>query len=253
VAVAETAMTEKDLRKQGYLSNERQRRGKVSFDPERRNKGWRQRPRRAKGEVYLSATLVDLYPFDDCYMERLRGGDWATQNHFAEYFGALLRIKLRSRRLPPDVIGDIRQDTFVRVLVAVRTGEVRQPDRLGAYLNSVCNHVLQEHFRDASRQQHEDVDQVDVPDPGADPEARMIAEEQTESVRATIDQLSEREKAVLWGILLGRDKDEICRELDVDRGYLRVLMHRAMATFRELLEEKMSPDGLGPNGKKKMN
>jgi RNA polymerase sigma-70 factor, ECF subfamily len=184
-------------------------------------------------------------------MERLRQGDRATQNHFAEYFGGLLRIKLRSRKLPPHLIGDVQQETFVRVLVAVRTGEVRQPDRLGAYVNSVCNHVLLEHFRGASREQHEDVDRVDVPDAGADLEERMIADERTQSVQATMDQLSERERAVLRGILLDRDKDEICRELEVDRGYLRVLTHRAMGTFRELFKEKRSPDGFRPNGKKK--
>jgi hypothetical protein len=34
------------------------------------------------------------------------------------------------------------------------------------------------------------------------------------------------------GIFEGRDKDEVCRELNVDRGYLRVLLHRAKARFR---------------------
>jgi RNA polymerase sigma-70 factor (ECF subfamily) len=30
-----------------------------------------------------------------------------------------------------------------------------------------------------------------------------------------------------------RDKDDICRTLNVDRNYLRVLLHRAKAKFRD--------------------
>ena len=33
----------------------------------------------------------------------------------------------------------------------------------------------------------------------------------------------------------GRDKDQICRDLEVDRDYLRVLLHRAKNHFRERL------------------
>jgi RNA polymerase sigma-70 factor, ECF subfamily len=196
---------------------------------------------------------VDLYPFDDRYMERLRRRDRETQNHFAGYFGGLLRAKLRTRRVSEHVISDLQQETFLRVLDAIRTGEVRQPDRLGAYVNSVCNHVLLEYFRDVAREQHDDVDSVDVPDNGADLEARMITDEETQSVRATMDRLSERERAVLRGILLERDKDEMCRELDVDRGYLRVLTHRAMGTFRELINENKGPNGFLPARRKKLN
>jgi RNA polymerase sigma-70 factor (ECF subfamily) len=36
-----------------------------------------------------------------------------------------------------------------------------------------------------------------------------------------------------WLFFEERDKDEICRELNVDRGYLRVLLHRAKVRFRE--------------------
>lgn len=196
-----------------------------------------QHPRRVKGEVYLCATPVELYPFDESYMERLRREDGATQTHFAQYFGRLLRIKLRSHKLPPHAIGDVQQETFCRVLDAVRSGDVHQPDRLGAYVNSVCNNVLLEYFRDVGREQHDDIDSVDAPDVAADLEAHMISDERAEIVHQIMNRLPERDQAVLRGILLGRDKDEVCRELGVDRGYLRVLVHRAMVNFRELYKE----------------
>jgi RNA polymerase sigma-70 factor, ECF subfamily len=46
--------------------------------------------------------------------------------------------------------------------------------------------------------------------------------------------LPAKEKDLLrWIFFDDRDKDEVCRELSVDRNYLRVLLHRAKAHFRE--------------------
>lgn len=238
----------------GKLSSftERQRNGKVkAFDSSNGSKGWLKHPVRSKGEVYLCATPVELHQFDDNYMELLRRGDRATQDHFVAYFTQLLRIKLRSRRLPGHVIKDVQQETFLRVLVAVRTGDVRQPDRLGSYVNSVCNNILLEQYRTLVREQHVDVETVDVQDVGADLEAKIIADEETRTVQATMNQLSERERAVLRAILLERDKDEVCRELGVDRGYLRVLTHRAIVNFRDRYKgAKKGPYGYGQAARK---
>ena len=37
-----------------------------------------------------------FYDFDDSYLERLREGDFRTEEHFVSYFSELIRIKLRS-------------------------------------------------------------------------------------------------------------------------------------------------------------
>jgi RNA polymerase sigma-70 factor (ECF subfamily) len=193
---------------------------------------------------------VELYAFDDNYMRLLRQGDRATQDHFVTYFGKLLRIKVRSRRLPAHAIKDVQQETFLRVLAAVRSGDVRRPDRLGAYVNSVCNNVLLEYDRLLMREQHEDLDSVDVPDVAADLEARAIADERAHSVHATMRQLSKRDRAVLRAILLDRDKEEVCRELAVDRGDLRLLTHRAIGVFVARLKEGERAKEIRPHHKK---
>ena len=43
-----------------------------------------------------------------------------------------------------------------------------------------------------------------------------------------------------WLFFEGRDKDQICRDLEVDRDYLRVLLHRAKNHFREQLAQQES-------------
>lgn len=235
-----------ELKKLGAYS-ERQRNGNTAvLDPERRDQGAAKPSERANGEVYLSATHVEFHSFDASYIELLRRGDGATQDHFVKYFGKLLRIKLRSRKLPVHLIQDLLQETFLRVLVAVRTQEVRQPERLGAYVNSVCNNILLEQYRLHTREQHVDLDEADGPDAAADLEAKVIHDETTRSVHLTLKQLPVLDAKVLDALLHDRDKDELCRELKVTREYLRVLTHRAIKAFKDRHHKRRKRDhGIG--------
>ena len=102
---------------------------------------------------------MQLQSFDQSYVERLQAGDFRTQEHFVAYFSELIQLKLRSRLNSPQAIEDVRQETFSRVFAALRDGKIRQPDRLGAFVNSMCNNVLLEHYRANSRDDSLDDDQ----------------------------------------------------------------------------------------------
>lgn len=203
------------------------------LDPEYRARTLAKASGHAKAEVYLSAIRVELYSFDENYLRLLAASDNATQGHFVTYFTKLLRIKLRSRKLAQAEIDDVYQETLLRVLLAVRNGEVRQPERLGPYVNAVCNNVLFEKYRDITRNHHVDLDSVDVPDAAADLELGMIAKEKAKMVHKTLSKLPARDRKILQAVFQGRDKDELCRELGIDRSYLRVLTHRAITNFKE--------------------
>lgn len=195
-------------------------------------------PSRSNGAVYLSAPPVEFYPFDQEYLERLQAGDKATHEHFARYFTDLLRIKLRGRGVPADDVKDLLQETFARVFMSIRMKEIRQPDRLGAFVNATCTNVMREYFRNRSRNQCVDLEEVDVQDGRADLEANMISRERDKSVRAVLRKLPAKDSTLLRALLQDRDKAEICKELGVERGYLRVLTHRAIHNFREHYKSK---------------
>ena len=58
-------------------------------------------------------------------------------------------------------------------------------------------------------------------------------------MRQALAALPEKERDLIrWLFFEERDKDEICRELNVDRNYLRVLLHRAKARFKEQFVEQ---------------
>jgi RNA polymerase sigma-70 factor, ECF subfamily len=185
---------------------------------------------------------VELFSFDDSYLQRLRDQDQMTERHFIAYFTKLLLIKLRSRVKSSHTVEDIRQETFVRVFKAVRSeGGIRQPERLGAFVNSICNNVLQEHFRSSARVTPLDEDSPDPPDPALDMDEMLVNQQTSEQVRRILAQLPEKDRQLLRALFMEeKDKDEVCRQFGVNRTYLRVLLHRAKQSFRVYYEKNES-------------
>lgn len=183
---------------------------------------------------------MELYLFDSDYVQRLRDGDAETETHFVSYFRQLLRIKLRARYLSADAIDDIQQETFIRVFRALRTpGGIRQPERIGAYVNSVCNFVLQEHYRAQGKSQPSEEADTEIPDKVLNLEKLAIAEEVNDRVRDAVKSLAPKERDLIRKIFFQElEKDEVCADLGVTRDYLRVLMHRAIEHLREALERQ---------------
>lgn len=182
---------------------------------------------------------MELYSFDEAYIGRLRAGDPVTQQHFVSYFSELIVIKLRTRGVQQHIIDDVRQETFARVLTIIkRENGLAHPERLGAFVNSVCNNVLLEQFRSSTRAQALEED-FDPPDQTIDMGGALVSEEAQKIVKQVLAKLPERDRQILKEVFLEeRDKDEICREMGVDRDYLRVLLHRAKLQFRNRFGEK---------------
>ncbi len=191
--------------------------------------------------------LLQFHSFDEPYLERLRAGDSQTQEHFGAYFTALIQVKLRARLQSREAIEDVRQETFARFYVALRQGKILHPERLGSYVNSMCNNILLEHYRANVRHSSLDDDKDRDKDDGSKNESKelpantidaldaLTAKETEEKVREILAQMSERDRRVLREVFLEeRDKDEVCRDFGVDRDFLRVLLHRAKQKFKTL-------------------
>ena len=179
---------------------------------------------------------MQFFAFDESYVEKLRAGDAHIEAHFVNYFSELIRLKLRSRLNSKEAIEDVRQETFMRVLTLLRgKGGLRQPERLGPFVNSVCNHVLFEHYRSQKRTEATIDDEEDATIAGREPSALSLLEaKDTERVvRQILNRLPERDRRLLQSVLLEeRNKDVVCAEFGITREYLRVLLHRAKQSFK---------------------
>jgi RNA polymerase sigma-70 factor (ECF subfamily) len=188
---------------------------------------------------------LEFFAFDASYVEKLRAGDALIEGHFVNYFSELIRLKLRSRLNSKETIEDVRRETFMRVLTLLRgKGGLRQPDRLGPFVNSVCNHVLFEHYRSQKRTEATIDDEVEATTAGREPSALSLLEaKDTERlVRQILNQVPERDRRLLHSVLLEeRNKDEVCAEFGITREYLRVLLHRAKLSFKSCYTSRLRP------------
>jgi RNA polymerase sigma-70 factor (ECF subfamily) len=193
---------------------------------------------------------LKFFAFDASYVEKLRAGDAHIEGHFVNYFSELIRLKLRSRLNSKEAIEDVRQETFMRVLTLLRgKGGLRQPDRLGPFVNSVCNHVLFEHYRSQKRTEATIDDEVEATIAGRKPSALSLleAKDSERVVRQILNQLPERDRRLLQSVLLEeRNKDEVCTEFGITREYLRVLLHRAKQSFKSCYTSRGITRGRSP-------
>ena len=185
---------------------------------------------------------MKFYAFDALYLQQLRSGDPWTEQHFVEYFSALIELKLRRRLRSPSAIEDVRQETFARTWAALR-GErgICQPERLGSFVNSVCNNVLLEHYRQSSKETSPcDDSLINIADPATSVPDAISNREIREKVRDILKSLSEKDRFLLEGIFLNEsDKDKICEHVGVDREYLRVLLCRSKKSFKKVFLKEM--------------
>ncbi len=178
-------------------------------------------------------------PFDSAYLARLRDGDPETERHFVAHFSSVIRLSLRYRLRSWELIDDIRQETFLRVLNFLRSDRsLDHPERLGAYVHSVSINVMMELLRASTRHPPIPEDAPDVVDKRVNVEKGVVTRERKDLVKTVLSELADKDQKILRAVFLEEaDKQEICERFQVDRDYLRVLVHRAKARFREAFEK----------------
>ena len=173
--------------------------------------------------------------------------DVHAENVLVSHFLRPVQLKLRARLRSPELIQDASQETFLRVLSYFRSGKtLENPASLPGFVHSVCRNIALEFLRVHTRydQMPESVEGPTDRSPSA--EGRMISEERTTVVRRILGELPEKDRELLRRVLLEEeDKDSVCRELQIDRNYLRVLLHRARLRFKAQLLESGAQGAAG--------
>jgi RNA polymerase sigma-70 factor, ECF subfamily len=174
---------------------------------------------------------MDFFAFDDEYVRRLRGGDRWTEEHYFRYFKLFLTLKLRGRGVAPGDLDDVIQEVHSRVFKELRgEGGPREGHKFGAYVNSICNHVMQE----SARKQRDTRELEDIFSSPDDALRDIITKETEARVHRTLASLGQRDAGILRAVFIQQeDKDQICGRFGVTREYLRVLVHRALEKFRD--------------------
>ena len=178
--------------------------------------------------------------FDAEYLAALRDRNAEAEERLITWFSVPLRAKLRARLRSPELVQDGVQETFLRVLSYFRAGKtLDNPASLPGFVHSTCHNVAMELLRSHTR--HPQIPEGD-PDPvdrSMDPERDLVTNERKDRVRTVLNQLSEKDRQLLRRVFLDEEnKDTVCREFEVDRTYLRVLLYRARQKFRDVVMQQ---------------
>lgn len=150
-----------------------------------------------------------------------------------------LRQFLRRRVRNAADIPDLIQEVFLRLLRVPRHETIRQPE---AYIFTIARHAAQQHMlRSAPREAFIQLDEAlqdCLPVSEADPVLEVTAEQCVAVLEESLEQMSPKMRATF--LLYRRDglsMDEISERLGISRPMAKKYLVKALARFRDKLQE----------------
>jgi RNA polymerase sigma-70 factor, ECF subfamily len=133
---------------------------------------------------------------------------------------------------------DLAQETFRLVFEKIRSGDVRQPERLAGFICGVARNLAIAERRRAAQRPVAPA----ATDPGAAPSqlADVLERETARTVRDLLRELKpERDREILFRFYLDeQDKETICAELGLTSLHFNRVLYRARERFRELWDRR---------------
>ncbi len=174
-----------------------------------------------------------LAPTDTELVENIKNGRIESEADLYEKYSArIYYLALRESKSPHDA-EDVRSETFLRVLQAIRGNQLRSAASLPAFILGVTRNVLRELY--ARRTQAGDVtlgaDDLATPSH----EQVFLDREVRLAIQRTIEKLKPRERAVLrMHFYEELPTEETARRLAIAPERVRLVQSRALKHFREI-------------------
>lgn len=184
---------------------------------------------------------------------RIAAGDAEAEAELVDRYGPPLGYLLRRWTRDPAAAEDLYQETFRVALQKIRGGELRQPDRLAAFLRSLAKNLCIHSFRRRNlREVSDDGDRAALlPDPMRGPLGELLARERAALARKVLlDLPGPRDREILARYYLAEeDKERICTDLGLAAGHFKRVLFRARQRYRDLYESHVeAAAGAGAGG-----
>lgn len=181
-------------------------------------------------------------------VNRIRSGETDGMEELYELFSKGIRFYL-CRQLGPQEFDDKVHDTFVLVVLAIRRGELREPQRLMGFVRTIVRRQVAAHIDRVVhiRRDHLDLESsARVADPGGNPEEAAMFHQRTDLITRVLGEMTDRDREILTRFYLQEEsQDQICSEMGLSETQFRLLKSRAKARFGELGRKKLSHRALG--------
>lgn len=181
-------------------------------------------------------------------VRRIQAGEREAEGELVARYGPGLSYLLRHLTGDPDRAQDLRQETFLIALEKLRAGELREADKLPAFLRGTAKNLVRAGWRRERRRSRagerpapaDDAEgpAAEPPDPAPGPLEGLLLEEEIGLARQLLAELaSPRDREVLFRFCVAEeDKEAICSRLGLTRLQLNLVLFRARQRFRALWE-----------------
>jgi len=178
-------------------------------------------------------------------VRRIQAGDPAAESELVARFSRGLLLMLRRLVQNPALADDLHQETFALVLGKIRGGEVREPEKLAAFIRSTARNLFIADRRKEARYRAFDDGEEEGPhtvpalaDRAPAPLERVLAEEEARQVQRLLAELRfDRDRQLLLRFYLSDDsKEEICADLEIEPQRFHQVLFHARERLRELWE-----------------
>jgi RNA polymerase sigma-70 factor (ECF subfamily) len=173
-------------------------------------------------------------------VERIATGEPAAEAELAERFGRRLQVMMAVRTRDREAARDLAQESLIAVLAALRKGQLREPERLAAFVHGTARNVLNNYFRQRQRQPVS----VELTPEAAwfVPEDEVESGERARALRGGLAQLEANDRAVLVMTLVENLKPgDIAQRLGLTAEVVRARKSRALKRLTEHVRRVLSP------------
>jgi RNA polymerase sigma factor (sigma-70 family) len=173
-------------------------------------------------------------------VRRIAEGEEQAETEFVERCGRTLRFLTRRFSRDEADAEDLYQETLMLALEKIRRHEVREPERLGAFLRSLAKNLSTGHYR---RRNHEferpTAEPPDLPDQQQSPLGGLLHRERARITRLLLAGLTvPRDRDVLFRYYIAEQSSrQICTDLAIDTDHFYRVVYRARQRYRHLWEE----------------
>ncbi len=170
--------------------------------------------------------------------ERIHKGDPSAEEEFIQLFSEKIQAMMLTRTRDPEAAGELVQDVLVAVLRALRNGQVREPERLAAFVYGTARNLVSNYLRArGQRPREEQIDLATVPETCA---PIPQTSERLDQVREAMRRLDPADRKILEMTLVeGMKPQEIAQQLGLNAGLVRTRKSRAIKKVIENIK-KMS-------------
>jgi len=185
----------------------------------------------------------------------IAAGDRESENIFAARYMPKVRTLLIVRSRNPELARDLQQDVMIEALCALRKGQLRDAERLPAFVAGIARNVLNGHFRGQSRlPMHEELPPEIADTAEENPLDSEDSEQRRQTAHRAIATLNDVDRSILQMTLVDDMKPGMIAErLGLNPDVVRQRKLRATRRVMEFvrgLSQSESADHLGTGGRR---